>query len=95
MPISDFLAGQRLDVETRRVVGVAWELARAALRVSDRGDATGAMLAVKILELAQTGEQNPDRLCEQALDSLRAGERVQAGMRGVAAVWRPADVPSS
>jgi hypothetical protein len=95
MPISDFLVGQRLEPETRRVVGVAWELARAALHVSDRGDATGAMLAAKILELAKTGEQNPDLLCERALDALRAGERVHASLRGVVAVWRPADVPSS
>ena len=95
MPISDFLAGQRLDPETRRVVGIAWELARAALHVSDRGDATGAMLAAKILELARTGELNPDLLCERALGALRAGERLQANSRGVAGMWRAADVSSS
>jgi len=93
MPISDFLQGQGVDPETRRVVGIAWELARAALRVSDRADVTGA-LAAKILELAKAGERNPDLLCEQALSALRAGERAQSVMP-VAAVWRPDDVPPS
>ena len=95
MPISVFLQGQRVDPETRRVVGIAWELARAALHVSDRADATGAMLAAKILELAKAGERNPDLLCEQALSALRTGERLQTSPKPATAIWRPADVPSS
>jgi hypothetical protein len=95
MPISDFLQGQRLDPETRRVVGIAWEMARAALDVSDRADATGAILAAKILELAKTGERNPDLLCEQVLNALRAGERAQTSLWPVTEVRRPDDVPLS
>src|SRR5262245_7058758 len=83
-----------MDPKTRRVIGIAWELGRAGLRVSGRADVSDAMLAAKILELAKAGERNPDLLCEQALSALRAGARVQS-VRLVAGVWRPDDVPSS
>jgi hypothetical protein len=72
MPIASFLDGQRLDPETRRVMGVAFEMARAALRLIDRDDPAVAMLAKRIIELAKAGADNPDLLCEQVLNELRA-----------------------
>jgi hypothetical protein len=68
MPIRVFLNGAKFDAETTRVMGVAFEMARAALRSEGLGD---DIVAKKIIELAQAGERNPDLLCEKALESLR------------------------
>jgi hypothetical protein len=84
MPISDFLGGRRVDPESRRIIGVAWELARAALHVSDRADASAAVIAKTIIELAKAGERNPDILCERALDALRASESPRVDFNVVA-----------
>jgi plasmid stability protein len=52
-------------------MGVAFEIARAALHLEDRDDPTKlAIAAGKIIELAKAGEINPDLLSEQALASL-------------------------
>jgi hypothetical protein len=69
MPITPYLDGQQFDPETIRVMGVAFEIARAALRL-DRDHPTIAIIARKIIELANAGEINPDLLSEQALASL-------------------------
>jgi hypothetical protein len=71
MPITH-LNGQTFDLETKRVMGVAFEMARAALRLEDRADPVVAILAHKIIELAKGGELSPDLLCERALNDLRA-----------------------
>jgi hypothetical protein len=53
-------------------MGVAFELARVALRLADRDDPAIAILAKRIIALAKEGERNPDLLCERALRDLRA-----------------------
>ena len=71
MPIRPYLDGQKFDAETIRVMGVAFEIARAALHLKDLDDPTKlAIAAGKIIELAKAGETNPDLLSEQALASL-------------------------
>jgi hypothetical protein len=72
MPITPFLDNGRFDPEATRVMGVAFEMTRAALRLTDRDDPIVATIAKKIIELAKAGERNPDLLCERALESLRA-----------------------
>jgi hypothetical protein len=72
MPITQFLDGFKFDPEAKRVVGVAFEMTRAALRLTDRDDPVIAIVAKKIIELAKEGERNPDLLCERALNDLRA-----------------------
>jgi hypothetical protein len=72
MPITPYLDGALFEPETRRVMGVAFEMARAALRLEDRADPVVAILAHKIIELAKGGEFSPDLLCERALNDLRA-----------------------
>jgi hypothetical protein len=59
--------GHRFDPETKRVMGVALEMACVALRLSNRGDRANEMLARRIIELAKEGEYNPDLLCEAVL----------------------------
>jgi hypothetical protein len=68
VPIRVFLEdGHKFDVEAVRVMGIAYEFARSALRVSmdDPG------IAAKIIELAKTGERDPDKLCDFAIEGLR------------------------
>jgi hypothetical protein len=74
MPITPYLDcdGFRFDPETKRIMGVAFEMTCAALRLADRDDPVVAIVAKKIVELAKAGERNPDLLCEQALRDLRA-----------------------
>ena len=76
MPITPFLDGQKFDPEAKRVMGVAFEMTRAALRLTDRNDPIIEIIAIeiiakKIIELAKAGARNPDLLCERALKHLR------------------------
>jgi len=68
MPITPFLGDQKFDPETTRIMGVAFEMARATVK-RDWGGGLYAShsIARKIIELAKSGERNPDVLCEQAL----------------------------
>ena len=65
MPIRPFLHGQRFDPETIRLMGIAFEMARAA--VNRPRDATDEIIARTIIKLATAGERNIDVLCETAL----------------------------
>jgi hypothetical protein len=64
MPIRFHLNGQSFDPETIRVMGLAYEMALIALRLTDRGDIANDVVAHKIIELAKTGERNPEQMCE-------------------------------
>src|SRR5262249_53180001 len=67
MPITPFLDDTKFDPEAKRVLGLAFEMARVALRLADRGDLTNEIIAKRIIELAKAGERNPDLLCEGVL----------------------------
>ena len=69
MACASYLGGFDVDAETHRVVDVALEMTRAALGLSD--DFANGIIARQIVELARTGERNPDLLCEGALEKLR------------------------
>jgi hypothetical protein len=53
------------------VMGIAFEMARVALRLSDRTDVASEIIATRIIQLAQAGERDADLLCEGALTFLR------------------------
>ena len=53
-------------------MGLAYEMATIALRLVDRDDIANEVVARKIIELAKTGEHDPDRLCEAVLQRWRA-----------------------
>jgi hypothetical protein len=71
VPISQFLGNSNFDPETRRIMGLAFEMTRLALGFADRGDIANELIAKKIIELAQGGELNPDILCEAVVKELR------------------------
>jgi hypothetical protein len=74
MFITQFLEGSEFDPETKRVISVAFEMTRVALRYGDRGDLSeifGKTIATRLIELARSSELNPDHLCESVLSEFR------------------------
>ena len=71
MPITPFHNGERPDPETKRVLGVAFEMTCIALRAEGSDDFIKRAIATKIIDLARAGERNPDLLCEQVLKDIR------------------------
>ena len=71
MPIRPFLTGEQFDQETVRILGVAFEQVCIGARTGDCADDVKQAIANKIIELAKTGERNPDLLCERALEDIR------------------------
>ena len=71
MPIAQFLDNSEFDPETKRVMAVALEMARAALQLGHQGNLIDERIAKKIIELAKAGELNPELLCEAVLKEFR------------------------
>ena len=67
MPITPFLGDQKFDPETTRIMGVAFEMARAAVKRDWGGVYGNRIIAKQIIELVKAGERDPDVLCAQAL----------------------------
>jgi hypothetical protein len=71
MPITPYLNGQRFDPETKRIMSVAFEMTRVAMRLdSQAADPILAIIANKIIELAKGGERDANELCERTLADL-------------------------
>jgi len=71
VPISQFADIFRIDQETRRIAGVAYEMVRTALQLRHCNTIPDEVIANRITEFATLGESNPDRLCEQVLIYFR------------------------
>jgi hypothetical protein len=69
MPITPYLDDFNVDPETKRVLGVALEMTRVSLGLAD--NFANGIIAKQIVELAKTGERNPDLLSEGAIGKLR------------------------
>jgi hypothetical protein len=73
MPIRPYLNEHKFDDETVRVLGLAFETVCIALRIGDSGDDIRQAIATKVIDLAMSGERNPDVLSELALEHIRRG----------------------
>ena len=67
MPIRSHLNGNRFDPETMRLMGLAFEMTIISLRLVHRGDISNNVIAEKLIDLAKSGERDPERLCEAVL----------------------------
>jgi hypothetical protein len=74
MLITPFLDGHKFDPETKRVLGLAFEMTCVALQIGDCDEWVKRAIADKIIDLAKAGERSPDILCEQALKDIRRPE---------------------
>ncbi len=61
MPITPYLDDHQFDPETKRVMGLAFEMACIDLRLTDRDNLIKQMVANNIIERWKTGERNPAR----------------------------------
>jgi hypothetical protein len=70
---SGYLQGHRIDAETVRLLGLAFEMALVALQHADglvsptRDSITQS--PIRSLELAKAGARDPGRLCDRALEA--------------------------
>jgi hypothetical protein len=71
MPITQFLEDSKFDPGAKRIVGVAFEMARGALQLGDEGNVINERIVKIITDVAKTGERNPDLLCETVLEEFR------------------------
>jgi hypothetical protein len=69
MSITPYLDECDVNPETKRVLSVALEMTRVSLGLAD--DFANGIIAKRIIELAKTGECNPDLLCRGAIEQLR------------------------
>jgi hypothetical protein len=72
MPIRAYLEDRKFDPETTRVMGLAFEMAQAALRQLNGVRSPDEAVARRIIELALAGERDADVLCDRTLIDLRA-----------------------
>ena len=78
MPITPYLKGPYyFDLETRRALGVAFELVCITLRTGDCDDHVKQAIANKLIALSKDGERNPDVLCDKALEAICRPEHVK------------------
>src|SRR5262249_17926564 len=65
MPITPFLGGQKFDPETKRIMGVAFEMARKAVKRDWGGLYASHSGAIRIMEVCKDGERSPNELCRR------------------------------
>jgi hypothetical protein len=69
MSITPYQDGLEVDPETKRVLSAALEMTRVSLGLID--NFANGMIAKRVSEIAETGERDPDLLCEGAVKKLR------------------------
>jgi hypothetical protein len=68
MAMTPYLDELDVDPEIKKVLHLAFEMTREGLGLSD--NLANGIIAKRIVELARTGERNPNLLCEGALKKL-------------------------
>jgi hypothetical protein len=70
MPLTRYLIDGVFEPEAIKVMVAAFEAARRTLGLIDRDDPFVEIVARKVIEIAQTGERDPETLRDLALLSL-------------------------
>ena len=71
MAITPYLTGPYyFDLETRRVLGLALEMACITLGTGNSDDHVKHAIANKLIALAKGGERDPEVLCDRALEDI-------------------------
>jgi hypothetical protein len=71
MPVYPLLQGQAFEPELIDAMARAFEDALRVLQLTNRDDPLNTIVAKRIIAVAQTGERDPQRIRERALQSLR------------------------
>lgn len=64
------LQGSTFEPEAINTIVQAYEATLAKLRLANIEDAVTRLVAEKIIEVAQTGERDPVRICERTIGAL-------------------------
>jgi len=67
MPITPFLNGHIFKPEVIQAMSFAFSNACKSLKLVDKTDPLTKLVAAKIIELAESGEHDPGRLCAGVL----------------------------
>jgi hypothetical protein len=78
VPIYRLLQNQAFGPEVINAMTTAFEDILRVLRLTDRTDPLATLIAKRIIEVAQTGEHNPDRIRQRVLQSDALDCRRQA-----------------
>jgi len=68
--IVPFLKDRAFDAEATRVMGEAYDKARKMLHDKGQPHVVQEIIAKRIIDIAATGESNPDELARRALQAL-------------------------
>jgi hypothetical protein len=71
MAIYRMIRQSAFEPEAIERMTAAYEHALKVLGLIDRNDPITELVARKIIEIAEVGERDPDRLCQCVLDALR------------------------
>jgi hypothetical protein len=76
MPLTPFLKGATFDPQAIEAMSAAFEAVCASLQLLNRTDPVTEIVARKVIEVAGTGERDPERIRDLVLLSLNeSGER--------------------
>jgi hypothetical protein len=76
MPLTPFLAGGNFDPQAIEAMSAAFESVCASLQLLNRTDPVTEIVARLVVEVAGTGERDPERIRDLVLISLNeSGER--------------------
>jgi hypothetical protein len=72
MTVFHLFQDDSFDADATQIMGQAFDRACVALREFGKSTALHEIMAKRIIEVAKTGERDPDRLCAQALKAFAA-----------------------
>ena len=75
MPLTPFLTENTFEPESIKAMSAAFEAVCEALRLTPRSDPITEIVARKVVEVAGTGERDPDRIRDLVLLALEGTRR--------------------
>jgi hypothetical protein len=75
MPLTPYLGEGIFDPPAIKAMTAAFDAIRASLRLADRDDPLTEIVARRVIEMAGTGERDPERLYDLVLLSLAGDKR--------------------
>ena len=78
MPLTPYLKGGVFEPQQIGAMTAAFEAVCRSLQLADRTDPLTEIVARKVIDIAATGERNPDRLRVLVLEELSRSDRYGA-----------------
>jgi hypothetical protein len=75
MPLTPFLKEATFDPEAIKAMSAAFEAVCESLQLLNRSDPIREIVSRKVIEVAGTGERDPERICELVLLALKESDQ--------------------